>query len=226
MKSGGVLQRMVRHYSPLIRFRGTAMRRFAKKTGLVYFGSVDQHVDEHDVIRGLTLSTTHRDTHYSVGSFDGYDISMVDRFDVSYDNAHRPVEHSWVIVQVDLHDKNLPHLFFSPLGHSPAAYDKFFTAFTTLHPVNSMLHSDHSSEFHNRYQVFGLATHIGAVEASLTPIVTQTLAMRFWPHAVEVYEGKLYIYITEHRRREFEAVLGPTLQAATWLAGVLDKKSD
>lgn len=226
MRSGGVLQRMLHHYSPLIRARGKVMRRFAAKIGLVYFGTVDQHKDEHDVIRGLTMSTTHRDAHYAVGSFDDYDVSLVDRFDVSYDAYRRPTEHSWVIFQVALQDAALPHLFFKPLGHSPASYNKFFTACNHLHIINDVFNDTHSSEFHTRYQLYGLATHVASIEDTLTPIVTQTIAARFWPHAIEIYEGKLYVYITEHRRREFEAVLAPTLQATTWLAGILDKKED
>lgn len=226
MRSGGVLQRMLRHYSPLIRARGKAIRHFASKTGLVYFGAVDQHVDEHEVIRGLTVSTTHRDSHYAVGSYDDYDISIVDRFDVSFDTHHHAVEHSWLIMQVSLQNGILPHMFFKPLGHSPAAYNKFFTAFNTLHVINNVFNEAHSNEFHTRYELYGLATHVVALENTITPQITQTIAARFWPHAIEIYEGKLYVYITEHRRREFEAVLYPTLQATTWLAGVLDGKAD
>jgi hypothetical protein len=224
MKSGGVLRRMLRHYSPLIRSRGVAIRRFASKTGLVYFGTVDQHEDEHEVIRGLTVSTTHRDAHYAVGSFDGYDISIVDRFDVIVDAHHEAAEHSWLIFRANLQDESLPHLFFKPLGHSPAAYNKFFTAFNHLHIINDVFNDAHSQEFHARYELFGLATHALALEETLTPYVTQTIAARFWPHAIEIYEGKLYVYITEHRLSE--TVFGATLQATTWLASILDKKED
>jgi len=226
MRSGGVLQRMLRHYSPMIRSRGRVLRQFATKVGLVYFGTVDQHEDEHEVIRGLTVSTTHRDTHYAVGSYDGYDVSLVDRFDVSYDTQKQPIEHSWVILQVTLENTSLPHVFFKPLGHSPAAYNKFFTAFNSLHLINSVFNDVHSAEFHARYEVYGLATHVSALEDVITPAITQTIAARFWPHAIEIFDGKLYVYITENRRREFEAALAPTLQATTWLAGVLDKKED
>lgn len=215
---------MLRHYSPLIRARGKSIKSFATKTGLVYFGAVDQHEDEHEVIRGLTASTSHRDTHYVVGSFDDYDVSLVDRFDVIIDAHRQPIEHSWLIFQINLQDTSLPHLFFKPVGHSPLAYNKFFTAFNTLHVINDVFNNDHSHEFHSRYELFGLATHALQLEEVLSPAVTQALAARFWPHAIEIYEGKLYVYITEHRLSE--TVLASTLQSATWLAGVLDKKVD
>lgn len=224
MKSDGVLQRMLRHYSPLIRARGKVLRRFSDRIGLVYFGTVDQHEDEHEVIRGLTVSTTHKDAHFAVGSFDDYDICLVDRFDVSYDAQHKATEHSWVILQVSLQNQDLPHMFFKPVGHSPAAYNRFFTAFNTLHIINNVFSQSHPMEFHTRYELYGLATHVVTLEETLTPLVTQTIAARFWPHAIEVNEGKLYVYITEHRLNE--TVLSATLQAATWLAGVLDGKEE
>ena len=224
MRIGGVLQRMLRHYSPLIRRRGTVIRSFANKVGLVYFGSVDQHEDDHEVIRGLTVSTTHQDAHYAVGSFDDYDISLVDRFDVIANEHRQLIGHTWLIFQINLEDTSLPHLFFKPLGHSPAAYNKFFTAFNNLHVINDVFNDEHSHEFHARYELYGLATHALQLEETLTSRVTQTLATRFWPHAIEIYDGKLYVYITEHRLTE--TVLGATLQSATWLAGVLDKKED
>lgn len=215
---------MLRHYSPLLRSRGKVVRLFVERVGLVYFGSVDQHKDDHEVVRGLTVSTTHRDVHYAVGSYDGYDVSLVDRFDVAYDARHRPIEHTWIIFRIDLQDVSMPHIFFKPLGHSPAAYNKFFSAFNTLHVINDVFNDTHSQEFHTRYEVYGLATHVLELEQTFMPIITQNIAARFWPHAIEIFEGKLYVYITEHRRPELEAVLGVTLQSATWLASALDKK--
>ena len=82
--------------------------------------------------------------------------------------------------------------------------------------------NDHSGEFHSRYELYGSAMQVQDLELTLTRHATQTIAARFWPHAIEIYEGKLYVYITEHRQREFEAVLGATLQSAVWLASVVD----
>lgn len=221
---GGVLKRMLRHYSPLIRSRGNLIKHFAKKVGLVYFGSVDQHHDDHVLIRGLTVSTTHQDTHYVVGSFNGYDISLVDRFDVISDASHKPSEHSWLILQVTLTNTSLPHIFLKPKGHSPEAYNKFFSAFHSLSMVNELFSSSHSVEFHDRYDIYSLASRAVELETMFTSAVTSTVAARFWPHAIEIFEGNLYLYITEHRLQE--TMLGATLEAATWLASVLDTSKD
>lgn len=224
MGASEILRQMLRHYSPRLRARGVVIRRFAKKLGLVYFGTVDQHDDEHEVIRGLTVSTTHKDAHYVVGSFDDYDISIVDRFDVISQTKQKPSQQSWLIFQANLHNKTLPHLFFKPLGHSPQAYNKFFTAYNTLHVINDVFSTNHSRDFHSRYELYGHATHAFGLESTLTSYVTQALAAQFWPHAVEIYNGKLYVYITEHRLDE--TVLGSTLQATTWLASILDARTE
>jgi len=224
IRTGGVLKRMLRRYSPLIRNRGRLLRQFAEKVNFVYFGTVDQHEDEHEVIRGLTVSTSHQDTHYAVGSYDGYDVSMVDRFDILRHGNEEPTEHSWLILQVSLTDADLPHIFLKPKGHSPAAYNKFFTAYNTLHAVNTMFLAPHSPEFHARYDVYSMSSRALEIEESLTTAVTNTIAARFWPHAIEIFEGKVYVYITEHRLSE--TMLGATLESATWLASILDKRED
>lgn len=221
MSLGGVLQKMLRRSAPGLQARGRVIKKFADKVGLVYFGTVDQHHDDHEVIRGLTVSTTHHDTHYAVGSFNGYDVSLVDRFDVVTDRAGNATEHTWLIMQITLARSDLPHLFLRPLGHSQAAYDKFFNAFHHLTAVNSLFNQQHTKEFHQRYELYATSTHTQIAETFFTPQITQTISARFWPHAVEILDGKLYIYTTEHRLTE--TVLGAMVESAVWLAESLDQ---
>lgn len=203
--------------------RGRVFQRFAKKLGLVYFGSVDQHHDEHDVIRGLTVSTTHKDRHYAVGSFDGYDVSIVDRSDSVRHRDTPASEHSWVIMRIDLEtDDTIPHLFLHPLGHTPKAYETFFQAFHHLQPVNTMLRDDHTVEFHNRYDLYALSSRTLELEDIFTPTVTQQIATRLWPYAVEVFENKLYIYTTGEAIHESQ--LNTALELGLWLAHIFDKQ--
>lgn len=61
------------------RFHSKLFRDFADKLGFVYFGFVDQRDDEHQLIRGLTLSTTHRDDNYCVGTYHSYDIAFCEQ---------------------------------------------------------------------------------------------------------------------------------------------------
>lgn len=224
MTSIGLLRRMMRQYAPQVRARGRVLKKFAKKLGLVYFGTVDQNTDEHDVIRGLTISRSHVDTHYAVGSYDGYDVSLVDRFDVIEENG-KPKEHSWVIFRVALrHGTDIPHFFLKPRGISDAYYARFFTAARQLQEVNELLDKQHSPEFHGRYELIAQTAQVQQVEELVSPEVTRTIAARLWPHAIELFEGKLYVYITEHRFSE--TVLSATIESALWLAETFDSRKD
>jgi hypothetical protein len=220
-----LFKRVLSRHSPLLRSRGRILKRFADKIGLVYFGTVDQMNDDHEVIRGLTVSTTHQDSHYAVGAYDGYDVSMVDRFDLVVDHEGKAAEHTWLILQIDLQrSDSLPHLFFKPMNHSHNSYDKFFRAFHHLQPVNTLLTGMHSPEFHGRYELYTTASRVPELEEILTALTTQTIATRLWPHAIEVFENKLYVYTTES---EIHATLLETgLESALWLARTLDQVED
>ena len=219
--AGGPLHSLLRQYAPRVRARGAVLRKVARKLGLVYFGTVNQHNDDHDIIRGLTVSTTHKDTHYAVGAYDGYDISLVDRFDVVSHKHGSTDNHEWVILRISLRDVlDHPHLFMLPVHSNEHLYSSYFTAARQLHPLNQLFDAVHSQEFHGRYKVYGMTSRISEIENVLSPQISQVLAARFWPHAIELFEGSLYVYITEHRLTE--TVLGSAVESALWLAAQLD----
>lgn len=211
-----------RRYAPSVLKRGSVLKNFAKHLGLVYFGDVDQHVDDHEVIRGLTGSLTHKDEHYAVGSYDGYDIAMVDRLDQITDASGESQAAQWLILEVRLlQSNNLPHLFLQPSDGKEYLYKRTLDALRHLQPINSLLDSGHSDEFHRRYQVFAAATHNTLVEEYFTPQVTQTIGIRFWPVAIEVFENKLYFYLTEPTLSQKQ--LESLLDSALWLAQTIDE---
>ena len=220
-----LLKRLTRGYSPKLRSRGMIIKRFADKIGLVYFGTVDQNEDDHDIIRGLTVSTTHQDSHFAVGSYDGYDISLVDRFDIVVDHNRKTTEHNWLIMRFDLERQEaLPHIFLKPINSSADSYNKFFSAFHHLQPVNGIFQAQHSSEFHNRYEVYTTSSRALEIEALFTPTVTNTIAARFWPHAIEILDNKLYVYTTESQLSE--TLLETVLQTSLWLSQVIDETTE
>ena len=203
--------------------RGQVLRQFSKKLGLVYFGRVDQHQDDHDVIRGLTVSTSHRDNHYAVGTFDGYDLSVVDRTDVVTAADGKKERHNWLIIRIELEtEERLPHLFLNPLGNSQDAYAKFFQAYRHLQPVNAIMLGGHTPEFHGRYSLHALSSRALEVEEFLPPEVTQIIASRLWPHAVELLDNKLYIYTTNTKLSS--TILNTALESGLWLARVFDRQ--
>jgi len=204
--------------------RKNVITKFASKFGFVYFGHVDQHDDEHHIIRGLTVSSSHKDDSYSVGSFDGYDVSIVDRYDI----IHRPdapfTTHRWLIVEIDLHNsKDIPHIFMGAHNHTDSAYMALFTSVPSMQSIPLGTFGTHSDEFNKRYSLFASATQFIAVERLFTVDVTRTIAAHFWPLAVEVIDGSLYVYCDNQSLSA--TLLDTMLKNGLWLAEQLDEHS-
>ncbi len=223
-RGGHTLRHMVRGFLPALRKRSAVLRKFADTMGLVYFGSMNQHEDDYEAIRGFTASLSHLDSHYAVGTYEGFDIRMVDRFD-SYKRAgNKHHEQLWLIMEVDLQITSLPHVFLVPTGHEAGEYDKLFTTQPHMQPLNTMLLQKHSMEVHGRYQILSRTTNANKVEHLLPTPVMMGIASRFWPHGVEISGGKVYLYITQHRLSK--TVLESSLASLLWLAAVLDESNE
>lgn len=222
---GGMIKAVIRRNSVTMRNRGRVLRTFANKLGLVYFGTVDQRTDDHEVIRGLTVSTTHRDNHYAVGSFNDYDVSVVDRYDILIDPRGKETDHNWLIFQINLENgESFPHTFFNPIGHSVEAYSKFFTSFSHLSMANPIFEGNHSNEFSTRYQIFASAGRALEIEKIFNADITKTIAARLWPHAIEILDNKLYIYTVEAKLTE--TLLETAISSGLWLAQLIDARDD
>lgn len=201
--------------------RRRAIISFSEKVGLVYFGSVDQHEDDHHSIRGLTASATHEDSNYSVGSFEGYDVSIVDRLDTLDDNTGHHRTHQWLLFAIDLHAGNdVPHLFLGTKTRDSSAYTKLFAAFPHFQAAPLGALSPYPQEFTSRYELYCTPLQFIEAENFITPSVSQTIAAHFWPLSVEVFEGSLYLYagsasVSQH-------LLETMLKNGLWLARQLD----
>lgn len=214
---------MVRRFSPQLRNRAKVLKAFANRMGFVHFGLVNQHDDDYDAIRGFTASLSHLDTDYIVGTYLGYNFRIVDRFD-SYKHGTHSHEQLWCIMEIDLHKAQTPHIFLTPTGREAGEYDKLFSVQPYLQPINTMVLQNHSSEIHGRYQILARTTHVGDVEQLLTSPVVVGIGARFWPHGVELHNGKVYVYITQHRLTK--TVLETSLASGLWLAEMLDELSE
>lgn len=135
MTTSSVFKLMLRRVSPALRERGRVIRNFAKQLGFVHFGVVDQHEDEHNPIRGFTSSITHSDSHYAVGTYEGYDIRLVDRFDILKIPGHENHHQLWTIFEVKLNAKGIPHIFFVPTGREAGEYARLYATQTHLNPL-------------------------------------------------------------------------------------------
>lgn len=190
---------------------------FAEKVGLVYFGRVDQYSDDHHAIRGFTASPHHEDNHYSVGSFDGYDVSFVQRSEQLDSGDIR----KWSIIEVDLHDDaDIPHMVIHAKGHAEGAYDQLFVASSHLLPIPMGVLNQYDQEFVQRYSAYTQASHFIRAEHLIDSETARTIAAHFWPLTIEVRDQMLVVYsvgqaISQH-------LLETMLKNALWLAHHID----
>jgi hypothetical protein len=190
---------------------------FAEKLGLVYFGRVDQYTDDHHSVRGFTASPHHEDNHYSVGSFDGYDVSYVQRSEQLDSGDIR----KWSIVEVDLHhDTGIPHLVVTAKGHADGAYDALFAASSHLLPIPMGTVNQYDQEFVSRYTTYTQASHFIRAEHLIDSDVSRTIAAHFWPLSVEIRDQMLIVY-SVHQRMSLH-LLETMLKNALWLAHHID----
>lgn len=198
--------------------------QFADKIGLVYFGYVDQRNDEHRLIRGLTVSGTHRDNHYCIGDFGGYDIMLVERVDTIRFPGKAPRTHDWVIMTFDLHTSaDLPHIFVGLHTHSDTFYAHLFTKFSQLSKVPLGAFGTYDPAFTNRYAIYSEPAQLVAAQHMFNHAITKTIAEHFGSMTIEITDGSLYLY-AEHQRPSI-ALLEKMAKYGTWLAETIDTRA-
>jgi hypothetical protein len=199
--------------------------QFAEKIGMVYFGYVDQRNDEHRLVRGLTVSSSHRDNHYCIGSFQGYDITLVERVDTIRFPGMPPKNQDWIIMVFDLQASvDLPHIFLGLHTHGDTFYAHLFTKFANLMKAPLGTFGAYDKAFIDRYSVYTEPAQYVVAERLFDQTVTKTIADQFGSLTVEVSEGCLYIY-AEHQRPT-QALLDKMLRSGVWLAQSIDARAN
>lgn len=206
------------------RLQRHAIMQFAEKIGLVYFGHVDQHGDDHRLVRGLTVSAKHKDTNYCIGSYDGYDITLVKRTDTIEFPGKPSKKHEWVIMTFDLHARvDLPHVFMGLHTHGETFYAQLFTKFATLSKVPLGTLGVYEGTFTQRYSLFASPAQALSAERLFSPEIAQKIVNEFGSLTLEISDGVLYIY-AEHQRLT-TALLEKMLKNGLWFAKALDESS-
>lgn len=198
-------------------------RDFAEKIGFVYFGFVDQRDDEHRVIRGLTLSPSHRDDHYSIGTYHGYDIAMCERIDTIKEPGFPSEPKKWLIMTADLHRKHeLPHIYVGKATDSQGFYRYVMTKFPHIQKMTPGAVTPYSLKFRENFTIYTTPTHFVLVEQLFGSQLESMLAEHFAGFSFEIFESTLYVY-SEQQKATTE-LLSRMLQCAAWLASELDKR--
>lgn len=207
------------------RLHKRTFQHFADKIGLVYFGYVDQRNDEHSLIRGLTVSTKHRDNHYCIGSFDNYDVTLVERVDTIHFPGKPAKTHNWIIMTFDLHKTvDLPHVFVGLFTHGDTFYAHLFTKFANFAKIHVGTLGAYDPAFSHRYTIYAKPEQALSVERMFNPAIAKTIVDQFGALTIEITNGTLYIY-AEHNRPT-AALLEKMLTRGVWLAKAIDAQED
>lgn len=190
----------------------SVIKRFAAKHGLVYFGGVNANDDEHQLVRGVTAHATHTDSNYTVGTFDGHDLIIVERHNHTEHPGLPSVNHSWLILQVDLKQGGLPHVFIDS-HHDEAFHSNLRIGHTKLRDVTNLVPS------FNGATVVAPPSELKLVSDILSADFIET-ASKFGHFDYEMNNDQLFVYA--HNTRASEPVLTDMLRIGIWLAGYLE----
>lgn len=207
------------------RNRKRVVQKFSQKIGLLYLGSVDQNKDDHEIVRGFTVSSTHKDNSFCVGSSGGYDISIVDRRDIIWLPDQTNVVQDWLIMAFKLKtQQDLPHFFVNAVNYDAKAYNAFFQAFPAISQVALGTLEEYLPDFTDKFAVYARPAMAIKVQQILPSKVATLFGGHFWPLSVEQNEHIIYIYASSLSISE--STLEAMYQNGLWLAGQIDYQAE
>lgn len=188
---------------------------------LVYFGSVSQHSDDHQMVRGFTLSPSHVDRHYCVGTVSGRDVILLERTDtVSFPDKPSKA-YTWVILQVDLSVKSPLHMVLNSYGYEEPVYKTLFTKLHHLHQIDPSSLSAYDQKFVSSFHLFVALQLVDHLSTVLAYDTANVLGHHFKGLDFEIVEDELIVYlptVTPHARD-----IDHLFKAGVWLAGEIEK---
>lgn len=198
-------------------------KAIAEEYDMVYFGHVDQRLDDHKLVRGVTLSASHQDNHYCIGSIAGRDAIILERTDTISHPNHAPTTFVWPIVSFDLSVRQLPHVIVDSGNHDKAFYDQFFTKFFQFMKADSGVFESHDEAFRKNFTVFAPPDAIDRLTVLLPETITSNLAHHF-PHlCFEIYNDTLIVYTPQSKSTR--QLLDSMIHAGSWLSGEIENSA-
>jgi len=191
-------------------------RKIAQEYDLVYFGAVSSQDDEHELVRGLTVSAQHNDRHYCVGTVEGYDVVLLERTDHLRFPGTPGEYYRWTIVQVDLDNVRLPHVFLDNRSHSSAFYNILFEKYTRLQPTGLNFFADHDPKFVDHFTVYTTPEDQAEMIQVLRSDITATLAHHFTTFDFELFDDRLIVYAAN--KNASKQLIDHMLRAGVWMA--------
>ncbi len=170
--------------------------QFAKKSGLVYFGSISIQSNDSRLVRGVTLSTSYNDSHYCFGVHDGYDIVCVQRLAQVRTPGQPSVKHRWFIMEFDLHTATaLPHILIGKRDQASAMYANMLSVQRDMQPHVFADPAGHHKDFERKFVTFAPPAHSAMVEFIVSPELTGAIASHFKQLMIEVEGDSVYLLV-------------------------------
>lgn len=192
-----------------------AIKQFASKYHMVYFGHVDPREDEYELVRGVTVSTSHVDNHYTVGTYNAHDIILVERRNTLSFPGKQDATYRWLIAQIDLTRTGLPHVFIDSHHHDAMFYANAFVAKNGVQDLTSYF-SGVSPTFGHRCKLFTNPANYAQAGALITPEVAETLAQHFHQFDYEFFDDRVLVYASNATITP--STLEDMLRVGAWLA--------
>lgn len=210
--------------TPLQWLKGTntksVFRNACKQYGLVYFGSVDQHADEHEMVRGVTLSPSHRDAHYCVGTVNRRDIILLQRSDtVKFPKKPTRTFH-WHILQIDLNHVSLPHVLLDAHHRDETFYAQLFAKFVRFTKAHNDIFAGYDDSFTGHYTAYTPPDALDVLPRLLPLATAEVIGHHFNQFDYEFSQDRLLIYALD--RPTTKQLIDHMLKAGLWLANELE----
>lgn len=197
--------------------------KFAEKIGMVYFGYVDQHRDEHKIIGGFTTSSSHHDDNFCVGSIGGYSVSLVERSDGVWQKDGSVIVYNWLIMAFDLSSNyDVIQFFLEAKNHNEEKFEKLFLLNSNLKEVELGTFEDYSPEFTNRFNFYANTSDSIELQRLFPANTARVIGAHFWPLSIEQKNNVLYLYADA--KNLSENLLETMLENGLWLAGHIDNR--
>lgn len=196
-------------------------KQACERYDLVYFGTVSQRDDEHQMVRGFTLSPSHLDKFYCVGTVSGRDVILLERTDtVSYPDKPSK-SYSWTIIQIDL-KKNIPtHIILNSHHYDETLYKNLMLKNRHLSRVDAYSLPIAHERFMSVFRVYGPLQHLNELQRILTPERTSVLGHHFSQFDYEFYHDQLIVMsLTDAPSLH---MIQNMFHAGLWLADELEK---
>lgn len=187
---------------------------------LVYFGYVSQHSDEHQMVRGFTLSPSHTDQHYCVGTVSGRDIVLMQRTDTISFPAKPSRAYTWLVLQVDLNRTMPVHMLLNSCRYDEVMYDSLLARLSHLHTFEAAALARYDQAFTSKFHVFAPLSRSDEAFALLNQETVSILGHHFAGFDYEIIGDELIISLptASPTPKDIEHII----KSGIWFAGQLD----